>query len=109
VDYIPPKRGEPVVNEDRSFTLRTQTFLENLASASSGDNPNYVVANDAITAATKTKITYDEKGLVTAGADATTTDIAEGSNLYYTDARVLALIDASGLINNNDDYMTVGT
>jgi len=69
----------------------------------------YVVANAAITAGTHTKITYDEKGLVTLGVDATTTDIPEGINLYYTDARVLALIASSGLINNNDDYMTVGT
>lgn len=47
----------------------------------------YLVANTAITGATKTKITYDSNGLVTAGADATTTDIAEGTNLYYTDSR----------------------
>jgi hypothetical protein len=31
-------------------------------------------SNDEISAATSTKITYDAKGLVTAGADATTTD-----------------------------------
>lgn len=49
-----------------------------------------VAKNAAITGATKTKITYDAKGLVTAGADATTTDIAEGTNLYYTDVRVAA-------------------
>lgn len=46
-----------------------------------------VQANTAITAATKTKLTYDSKGLVTAGADATTTDISEGTNLYFTNAR----------------------
>lgn len=44
--------------------------------------------NAAITGATKTKVTYDAKGLVTAGADATTTDISEGTNLYFTDERV---------------------
>lgn len=44
--------------------------------------------NASITGATKTKITYDSKGLVTAGADATTTDIGEGTNLYFTDERV---------------------
>jgi hypothetical protein len=44
--------------------------------------------NSAITGATKTKITYDAKGLVTAGADATTDDIGEGStNLYFTASR----------------------
>jgi hypothetical protein len=46
-----------------------------------------VTANTAIVGATKTKITYDAKGLVTSGADATTSDIAEGSNLYFTDER----------------------
>lgn len=34
-----------------------------------------VVANEAITAGTKTKITYDSKGLVTAGADLSEADI----------------------------------
>ena len=46
-----------------------------------------LTANAPITGATKTKITYDANGLVTAGANATTSDIAEGSNLYYTDER----------------------
>jgi hypothetical protein len=43
--------------------------------------------NSPITGATKTKITYDADGLVTSGADATTSDISEGTNLYYTDER----------------------
>jgi ABC-type Fe3+-hydroxamate transport system substrate-binding protein len=34
-----------------------------------------VVANPDITAGTKTKITYDEKGLVTAGEDVTWSDV----------------------------------
>ena len=37
-----------------------------------------VVANTAITGGTKTKITYDAKGLVTAGADLTAADIPAG-------------------------------
>lgn len=46
-----------------------------------------VTANASITGATKTKITYDSKGLVTAGADATTADIADSLNKrYVTDA-----------------------
>ena len=50
--------------------------------------------NAPITGATKTKITYDAKGLVVSGADATTSDISEGSNLYYTDERVDDRVDA---------------
>ena len=47
-----------------------------------------VTANSAIVGGTKTKITYDSKGLVTAGANATTNDIVEGTNLYFTEQRV---------------------
>lgn len=39
------------------------------------DTNSYTVANNAITAATKAKITYDTKGLVTSGADLTASDI----------------------------------
>ncbi len=54
--------------------------------------------NWAITWATKTKITYDAKGLVTAWADATTADIADSSNRrYVTDAQqtIIAATTAS--------------
>jgi hypothetical protein len=47
-----------------------------------------VATNSVITGATKTKISYDAKGLVTSGADATTADIADSSNKrYVTDAQ----------------------
>jgi hypothetical protein len=53
--------------------------------------------NGAITGATKTKITYDAKGLVTAGADATTADIADSSNKrYVTDAQLTVIGNTSG-------------
>jgi nitrogen fixation protein len=53
--------------------------------------------NAAITGATKTKITYDAKGLVTAGADATTADIADSTNKrYVTDAQSTVIGNTSG-------------
>jgi hypothetical protein len=56
--------------------------------------------NVAIIAGTKTKITYDEKGLVTAGADATTDDISEGAtNKYYASS----LFDADLATKDLDD------
>ena len=56
-----------------------------------------VAGNAAITGATKTKITYDAKGLVTAGADATTADIADSSNKrYVTDAQQTVIGNTSG-------------
>ncbi len=51
-----------------------------------------ISSNAAITAGTKTKVSYDGKGLIIAGEDATTSDIAEGSNLYYTDSRARSSI-----------------
>jgi hypothetical protein len=62
-----------------------------------------VATNTAITGATKTKITYDAKGLVTAGADATTADIAAIANKnYVTDVQVGVISNTSG-INTGDE------
>ena len=56
-----------------------------------------VDANASITGATKTKVTYDAKGLVTAGADATTADIADSANKrYVTDAQLTVIGNTSG-------------
>jgi hypothetical protein len=56
-----------------------------------------VTANASITGATKTKVTYDAKGLVTAGADATTADIADSTNKrYVTDAQLTVIGNTSG-------------
>lgn len=53
--------------------------------------------NANITGATKTKITYDTKGLVTSGADATTADISDSSNKrYVTDAQLVVIGNTSG-------------
>ena len=53
--------------------------------------------NASITGATKTKITYDAKGLVTAGADATTADVADSTDKrYVTDAQLTVIGNTSG-------------
>jgi hypothetical protein len=63
--------------------------------------------NAAITGATKTKITYDAKGLVTAGADATTADIADSTNRrYVTDAQLTVIGNTSGT-NTGDQTITL--
>jgi hypothetical protein len=85
-DNIPILRnGTPKLNKRVSMLSAYNYIASKLSTAGI-----FVASNTAITAATKTKITYDSKGLVTAGDDATTDDIAEGSNLYHTNARVLA-------------------
>jgi uncharacterized protein (TIGR02145 family) len=77
---------------------------------------SYIVPNSSITAATKTKITYDTKGLITAGADATTADIATSTNRnYVTDAQAGVLSNTSGTntgdqtINLTGDLTGTGT
>ncbi|MFZ4413994.1 MAG: beta strand repeat-containing protein, partial [Bacteroidales bacterium] len=61
-----------------------------------------MLQNTAITGATKTKITYDAKGLVTAGADATTADIAASTNKnYVTDAQATVIGNTSGTNSGN--------
>lgn len=57
----------------------------------------------AVTAATKCKITYDEDGLVTAGADLTTSDIPDLSGTYVAltqkgSANGVATLDANTLV-----------
>lgn len=79
-------------------TLSNQTDLQTALDGK-------VDENTAITGATKTKITYDAKGLVTAGADATTADIADSTNKrYVTDAQLTIIGNTSG--TNTGDNAT---
>lgn len=67
-----------------------------------------VTKNANITAATKTKITYDAKGLVTAGADATQDDIGDGSTYKQfsaTEKTKLAGIATAATANQTDAYL----
>jgi hypothetical protein len=79
-------------------TLSNQTDLQTALDGK-------VDENSAITGATKTKITYDAKGLVTAGADATTADIASSTDKrYITDAQLVVVGNTSG--TNTGDNAT---
>lgn len=79
-------------------TLSNQTDLQTALDGK-------VDENTAITGATKTKITYDSKGLVTAGADATTADIADSLNKrYVTDSQLTVIGNTSG--TNTGDNAT---
>jgi hypothetical protein len=67
-----------------------------------------VTANATITAATKTKISYDAKGLVISGADATTADIADSTDKrYVTDAEKTKLSNLSGTNSGDQTATTV--
>jgi hypothetical protein len=81
-------------------TLSNQTDLQTALDGK-------VDENAAITAGTNTKITYDAKGLVTAGSAATTADIADSTNArYVTDAQLVVIGNTSG---TNSGDVTVGT
>jgi hypothetical protein len=95
--------------------LKTALSLNNVDNTSDLNKPisnatqtaldGKVDENTAITGATKTKITYDAKGLVTAGADATTSDIADSTNKrYVTDAQLVVIGNTSG--TNTGDNAT---
>lgn len=65
--------------------------------------------NAAITGATKTKITYDAKGLVTAGDDATTADITDSvDRRYMTDAERTVVQNTSGTNTGNQTITLTG-
>jgi hypothetical protein len=79
-------------------TLSNQTDLQTALDGK-------VDENTAITGATKTKVTYDAKGLVTGGADATTADIASSTDKrYLTDAQLVVVGNTSG--TNTGDNAT---
>lgn len=81
---------------DNAVTLATGADRTKLDGIASGANVG-VVPNGGITGATKTKITYDAKGLVTSGTDATATDVgAEASGAVATHATLTTGVHGVG-------------
>ena len=77
----------------------------------SSDIIDKVTGNPLIVGGTKTKITYDLKGLVTKGEDATTADIASSTDKrYVTDTQLNTLANTTGA-NTGDQTLslTAGT
>ena len=87
--------------------IKTILGITTLSGSNTGDQDlsGLVVKNTAIIGASKTKITYDSKGLVTSGEDATTADIADTLNKrYITDAQLIVVSNTSG--TNTGDNAT---
>lgn len=71
------------------------TYSANFATLTNGDGTYSLDLADLANSGTGTalvKITRDAKGRVSGTSAATTTDLAEGTNLYFTAARVLATV-----------------
>jgi hypothetical protein len=96
--------------DETSATIKSKLGISTLSGSNTGDQTlptlaslGGVASNTAITGATNTKITYDAKGLVTAGAAATTADIAASTDKnYVTDAQLTVIGNTSG-INSGDN------
>lgn len=71
-------------------------FLDGVSSSIQTQINGKVNSNSAITGATRTKITYDSKGLVTAGADLAIADLPSTTPIGYTSP--LASIVSGGVI-----------
>lgn len=81
---------EGIANEADVTDLKGRVSTLETASA------KHVVKNEAITGGTHTKITYDAKGLVTAGANLTAEDIPTIPNTKVSGLGSLATLDAVG-------------
>jgi hypothetical protein len=94
-----------------------QTVINNTSGTNTGDQTlptlsslGAVASNTAITGATNTKITYDAKGLVTAGTAATTADIAASTNKnYVTDAQQIVINNTSGTNTGDQTLPTLSS
>lgn len=89
------QRDTVLTAEQHADTIRSQGH------ATVYDASLKVDKNATITGATKTKITYDAKGLVTSGVDATTADIASSTDKRYVTDTQLSNIHASGSDNQD--------
>jgi hypothetical protein len=96
--------------ETSGFVKTGGTSSQFLKADGSVDSSNYLEENTSITGATKTKITYDSKGLVTGGTDATTADINDSTNRrYVTDANLNTIGNTSGTNTGDETQTTIET
>jgi hypothetical protein len=86
--------------DETASTIKSKLGITTLSGSNTGDQDltGLVVKNAPIIEATKTKITYDSKGLVTSGADATTNDIADSTNKRYQTDNQRTFNDATSSI-----------
>ena len=104
-----PAYTQDEVSDGTTNKQYSNTEKIKLSGIASGANVG-VVPNGAISGATKIKITYDAKGLVTSGADATTADIADSSDKRYcTDAQKTVIGNTSGTNSGNETGSTIKT
>ena len=101
-------------------TTKAQVGLGNVNNTSDLDKPisiltqlaldNKVNKNPEIVSSTKTKVTYDSKGLVIAGDDATTIDINDSiDRRYVTDVQLNTIENTSGINTGDETTLSIQT
>ena len=73
-------RGVPI-DTDPTMSLDSEIVVPSQSAVRDYVANNAVIPNAPITGDTKTKVTYDSKGLVTAGADIVATDISDSTDV----------------------------
>lgn len=95
--------------DETTTTIKDKLGITALSGSNTGDQTlsglGGVASNTPITGATKTKITYDTKGLVTSGDDATTADIAASTDKNYVTDQQLTLIGNTSGTNTGDQNL----
>ena len=84
LDYAPATSGNSILKGNNSGGFSAATT-----------GTDYVAPNGVITGATNTKITYDSKGLVTAGTSATQDDIGNGTTYKQYNPASVAITGGS--------------
>ena len=101
LDGVTASASEINVLDGITASTAELNYVDGVTSAIQTQLDGKVASNTAITGATKCKITYDSKGLVTAGADLSASDIPDISATYQT------VISATNKISA--DYISDGT
>ena len=101
--------GNVTIHGNAAGSALTVGTTASVSGTNTGDQDLSGKADKAsITGATKTKITYSVQGIVTAGADATTADIADSADRRYcTDAQKTVIAATSGT-NTGDQVIPAG-
>lgn len=84
LDGVTADASELNILDGATLTTTELNYVDGVTSSIQNQLDNKVAKNADITGATKCKITYDAKGLVTAGADLAASDIPDISATYVT-------------------------
>jgi len=108
VDTVP---GVSFYGSPDGATKGWAAFSDNFApSMDADDNVTLDLADlaNSGTGAALVKITRDAKGRISGTSAATTTDLAEGDNLYFTDERAQDAVVVSGITDGDTDHSPSG-